>query len=423
MPFLSLPLSRFLWCAVLLGTALLCACQSRRLALAEPGGVTAAVASPTATPGHTRPPVPALNTPPGAPLFREATLAEARSLSAGLRRSEMRLASWTDLEPALQRSLQYAESWSPEERAVEHSGRRITWGEVTASLLLLKSLLPRLDTEPELLSRHFQWLHVAPGVRFTGYYSPVVPASRTRKPGYEHPIYRLPPEIAPALAHCLPMDTCPEEAFAQIIRPETPYHGRAAIDLDGALRGRGLEMAWLQHPFDTYLLMLEGSGILRFDDGTRRAALFAGLNGVKGKSMAGYLIRTGQLPRREATISGMRRWWDAHPERRRAFLEAASGYAFFQYGAENPRGTAGGDLTPWVSMAVDERVLPLGGIVAYDLPAPGRAVRGLGFAHDTGSAIKMRRIDMYTGEGEEAKKQALNIYTQGRVWLLLAKAS
>lgn len=408
--------------AAAVSLTLLCACQPRPNVAAESARDAASTAS-SAVPGHVRPTVPALNTPSDAPLFHAASSEDARRLSARLRKESMGLHSWTELRPALRRSLEYAASWPPEERAVEHSGRLVSWGEVTASLRLLDSLLSRLDAEPELLSRHFQWLRVGPDIRFTGYYSPIVAASRTRKPGYEHPIYRLPPEIAPALARCLPTDSCPEEAFAQIIRPETPYHGRAAIDLDGALRGRGLEMAWLPHPFDTYLLMLEGSGILRFDDGTHQAALFAGLNGTKGKSMAGYLMRTGQLARKDATMEGMRRWWDAHPERRRAFLEAASGYVFFRYGAENPRGTAGCDLTPWASMAVDERVLPLGGIVAYDLPAPGRTVQGLGFAHDTGSAIKLRRIDMYTGEGEDAKKQALNIYTQGRVWLLLAKSS
>ncbi len=421
-----MPVMSRLSCCILLSVTvaglLLCACRPRPNAAAESARDTAPSVS-SVVPGHTRPTVPALNTPSGAPLFHAASSEEARRLSVQLRKESMGLRSWTELRPALRRSLEYAASRTQEERAVEHSGRRVTWSEVTASLRLLDSLLPRLDAEPELLSRHFQWLRVSPDVRFTGYYSPVVAASRTRKPGYEHPLYRLPPEIAPDLAHCLPTDSCPEEAFTRIIRPETPYHGRAAIDLDGALRGRNLEMAWVRHPFDAYLLMLEGSGILRFNDGSHQAALFAGLNGVRGKSMAGYLIRTGQLARKDATMEGMRRWWDAHPERRRAFLEAASGYAFFRYGAENPRGTAGCDLTPWVSMAVDERVLPLGGIVAYDLPAPGQNVRGMGFAHDTGSAIRLRRIDMYTGEGDDAKKQALNIYTRGQVWLLLARSS
>ena len=408
------------------------------LALLLSGCVSSAVgqdASPAAassalvdTPLHTRPPVP--------PLDRKDTFltpvgqAQARSTALALQKDRMGLASWTELAPSLERSLAYTRSWPQDERAFEHSGRRVNWREVTASLELLQTLLPRLDNEPELLAKHFQWLHLTPQTHFTAYYSPSIKASRTRKPGYEYPIYRLPEELAPGLAHCLPTHTCPEEAFAQIIRPETPYFSRAAIDLDNALAGRGLEMAWLQHPFDTYLLMLEGSGMLHFDDGSTQAALFAGLNGNRGQSMAGYLIRTGQVARKDADMEGLRRWWDANPGKRRAFLEAASGYAFFRYGADSPRGTAGCELTPWVSMAVDEQVLPLGGILAYELPTTGRnkagvgdapVLRGLGFAHDTGSAIKLRRIDLYAGEGEDAHQQALSVYTKGHIWLLMAK--
>ncbi|WP_279059761.1 MltA domain-containing protein [Bilophila wadsworthia] len=261
-----------------------------------------------------------------------------------------------------------------------------------------------------------------PEVKFTGYYSPVMQASRTRKPGYEYPIYRLPEELAPDLAWCLPTHSCPEDAFLQVIKPEDPYYSRADIDLDGALKSRNLEMAWLEHPVETYDLMLEGSGILAFDDGTQQAALFAGLNGHSGQSMAGYLIRSGELPRNKASMKGIRQWWDNHPQKRRAFLNASSGYVFFRFGAEHPKGTAGCELTPWVSMAVDPRVLPLGGIVSYALPGQRQGIRrGLGFAHDTGGAIRLRRIDIYTGEGEDAHRQAMTIYNQGQVWLLLAK--
>ena len=366
------------------------------------------------------PAVEALNTP--SPLFGRVSEDGARGQAVRLVKAAMGLRSWTELAPALERSLEYAESWSPDERAAEHSGVRITWGDVASSLEKLKNLLPRLDAHPELLAREFEWLSVEPGVKFTGYYSPIMRASRTRKPGYEHPIYRLPDELAPDLAWCLPSHTCPEDAFLQVIRPETPYFSRADIDLDGALRGRDLEMAWLPHPVATYDLMLEGSGILSFDDGTQQAALFAGLNGQSGQSMAGYLIRTGQLPRNKASMKGIREWWDSHPTKRRAFLDAAKGYVFFRYGSEHPKGTAGCELTPWVSMAVDPQVLPLGGIVAYALPGgKGNVRHGLGFAHDTGGAIRLRRIDMYTGEGEDAHRQAMTIYNQGKVWLLLAK--
>ena len=118
------------------------------------------------------PAVEALDTP--SPLFRRAPAEQARAQIARMDKASMGLRSWMELAPALERSLAYARSWNPDERAAEHSGIRITWGEVVASLEKLKAILPRLDAQPELLEEGFQWLSVAPEVKFTGYYSPVM---------------------------------------------------------------------------------------------------------------------------------------------------------------------------------------------------------------------------------------------------------
>ena len=294
-------------------------------------------------------------------------------------------------------------------------------GEVVASLEKLKAILPRLDAQPELLEEGFQWLSVAPEVKFTGYYSPVMQASRTRKPGYEYPIYRLPEELAPDLAWCLPTHSCPEDAFLQVIKPEDPYYSRADIDLDGALKSRNLEMAWLEHPVETYDLMLEAPAFWPLTTGRSRRPV-RGPERALGPEHGGLPDPFGGTSAQQGSMKGIRQWWDNHPQKRRAFLNASSGYVFFRFGAEHPKGTAGCELTPWVSMAVDPRVLPLGGIVSYALPGQRQGIRrGLGFAHDTGGAIRLRRIDMYTGEGEDAHRQAMTIYNQGQVWLLLAK--
>ncbi len=373
-----------------------------------------------------------------APILVPAGQKTAEAKATSLQKDRQGLASWQDLAPALARSLVYAKKQQQGAYAIEHATKtgpvRITWQQMTQSLELLQSLLPQLDKDPTLLAKHFQWLHLTPKTHFTAYFSPVMAASKVKKAGYTAPLYRLPEEVAPHLAQCLPTHTCPDEAFTKVIRPDPPFLSRASIDLDGGLAKRNLEIAWLKHPFDTYWFMLQGSGLLTFEDGSTQAVLFAGLNGHKGESMAGYLIRTKQVSRKNATLKGMRAWWDkATAKQRRGFLEASSGYAFFRYGPQKPQGSIGGPLTPWVSMAVDQRILPLGGILAYNLPTRGkkdlpgvavgntRTLNGLGFAHDTGGAINMRRIDMYAGEGEGAHAQARQVYTKGDIWLLVKK--
>ncbi len=373
----------------------------------------------------------ALNVP--SPLLVPISKSKATARAKALQKERMGLSSWKELEPALIDSLRYAKAWPQNSRAIEHNGKRITWATIVDSLELLQKLLPRLDKEPALLAENFTWLHLSPKTHFTGYYSPIIKASRVRKKGYTSPIYRMPEELAPELAYCLPTHTCPEEAFARVIRPDPPYFSRVAIDMDKALEGKNLEIAYLQHPVDTYALMLQGSGLLAFEDGTTQAVLFAALNGQSGQSMAGYLMKTKQLAKKDATMEGIRKWWDsASHKKRRAFLTAGSGYVFFRYGAAKPQATIGAPLTPWVSMAADERVLPLGGILAYSIPTTGKdkagvlkgdtqTLNGLGFAQDTGGAIKMRRIDLYAGEGSRGHTGAMSVYTKGDIWLLLKK--
>ncbi len=367
------------------------------------------------------------STPPFVPISQTAAKRQALALN----KFRMGLKSWTELAPALEDALNYTQAWPQSASAIEH--KHIPWSKITSSLKLLKSLLPRLDKNPELLSKHFQWIKISPSSHFTSYYSPVIKASLTKKAGYEYPIYRLPDELAPELAHCLAKHTCPDSVFTKVIRPDPPYFTREEIDLDQALAKKGLEIAWLKHPLDVYALMLQGSGYLDFDTGTDRAVLFAGLNGHSGESMAGYLMRTKNVAKRDATIDGIRAWWDNNPTKRRAFLQATPAYVFFRYGPLEPQSTTGGPLIPWVSLAVDKRVLPLGGILAYYIPTKGKTkagehapthnnyLQGLGFAHDTGGAIKNLRIDLYAGKGEKAHDAAMSVYNKGQIWLLLSR--
>ncbi|MFR0875167.1 MAG: MltA domain-containing protein [Bilophila wadsworthia] len=104
-----------------------------------------------------------------------------------------------------------------------------------------------------------------------------------------------------------------------MIKPEDPYYSRADIDLDGALKSRNLEMAWLEHPVETYDLMLEGSGILAFDDGIAAGGPVRGPERALGPEHGGLPDPFGELPRNKASMKGIRQWWDNHPQKRRAF--------------------------------------------------------------------------------------------------------
>lgn len=179
-----------------------------------------------------------------------------------------------------------------------HGDLAITWGDVADTLVLLEALLPRLDAEPELLAQRFRWVRLTEGASFSGYYEPVVMASRTCKAGYVQPLYGLPSDLRQLdLGRFQPMLTGQRLAYRMSGGEPVPYYARAEIDGEaGVLRGRGLELAWVD-PVDAYFLQVQGSGRLRFEDGSEKALLYAGTNGRPYLSIGQYLSGWGSSRR------------------------------------------------------------------------------------------------------------------------------
>ena len=114
---------------------------------------------------------------------------QAAVLAGKLDRAGQRLHSWKELAPALRASRAHIAGREPGQVAVAHGDVAVTWGDVAKTLDCLEALLPRLDAEPGLLAERFRWVKLKDGAAFSGYYEPVVKASRTRKPGYTAPLY------------------------------------------------------------------------------------------------------------------------------------------------------------------------------------------------------------------------------------------
>src|SRR3546814_2180718 len=70
------------------------------------------------------------------------------------------------------------------------------------------------------------------------------------------------------------VQTCALPIYGRLL----PYYARRAIDA-GALAGRGLELLWLDHPIDAFLLHVQGSGRVDLPDGSVVRVGFAGHNG------------------------------------------------------------------------------------------------------------------------------------------------
>lgn len=337
----------------------------------------------------------------------EVTLHESEAyFISQLKPENQELSSFADMAPTISKSLRYVNSKPASSLAINAPYLKVTWGELARTLVRLRDVLPMLDKDPGLLAQNFRWVALPGGIAYSGYYEPRVAASRVRKPGYEHPIYKVPPDLAAYRAR------------------HGKYHDRKTIEAGKVLAGRDLELAWAKDPVDVFFLEIQGSGKLIFDDGTEAYVNYAGQNGHKYKSSGRIMREKGLLKRGD--IFEQREWFRNNPDRITEILHANPSFVFFKFGGRGPTGAIGYTVDDWLSLATDRKYIPLGSIVAFGVNIPDeklgkKALRGLGFAQDVGGAIKRNRIDIFCGSSERSNYVASHLDARGPAWILLAK--
>lgn len=249
------------------------------------------------------------------------------------------------------------------------------------------------------LSEPLEAVPVAEGgsVRFTGYYSPVVDVRREASDEYRYPLLRRPEDV------------------------DGVWPDRSAIERGIAFEHDELAIAWAKHPLDVYDLQLQGSGFIRFGDGTRHYLAYGGTNRRPYRSIELALERRDASVE-DLSLRGLREWVDADPDVRDTVTRFNPNYGFFRLSDGEARGAAGTRLTPWVSVAADPRHYPLGSVLLARVPVPGipgEYVTRLLLVQDTGGAIRGDdHLDLYTGVGERGLDIAEVTAGYGEVYVL-----
>jgi membrane-bound lytic murein transglycosylase A len=151
---------------------------------------------------------------------------------------------------------------------------------------------------------------------------------------------------------------------------------------------------------------------------------YAAQNGHPYVPVGRLLIERGALAREAVSMQSIRAWMAANPGEAGALMAANPSYVFFrELTGDGPLGSEGVALTAGRSLAVDRVHVALGTPVwldAEDPLDPGRRVRRLMVAQDTGGAIRgIVRGDVFWGSGEAAAERAGRMRSAGRLWLLL----
>ena len=279
-----------------------------------------------------------------------------------------------------------------------------------------------LGSASGFFAEQFETVRVGEGTAFaTGYYEPEIPGSRSFQPGYEVPVYRKPPDL-------VEVDAATAEAAGTPRRGRlengviVPYWERSEIE-DGALAGRGLEIAWAADAIDLFFLQIQGSGRLRLPDGEVMRIGYASQNGRDYVGIGRLMKDRGLLEPGKTTMQDLVAWLRANPEEGKAIMRENKSYVFFQeLTGPGPLGALGLPVTPRASVAADPKFVPLGAPVILELDRA--EANGLWIAQDTGGAIRgANRFDTFWGAGAEAARIAGGMTGRGRAWLLLPKGT
>lgn len=266
----------------------------------------------------------------------------------------------------------------------------------------------------------FTPVRVGDGAAFaTGYFEPEIAGSRTPGPGYQAPVYRRPPDLVDVALGDFSADLAGKTIRGRVDQGKLVlYYDRGAID-DGALAGRGLEIAWAADPIELFFLQIQGSGRLRLPDGSVMRIGYDSQNGRDYVGIGRRLREMNALGPGESTMDGIVRWLRANPEPGRALMRENKSYIFFrELTGPGPVGAMGVAVTPRATVAADPLFVPLGAPVVLDMPH--KVASGVWVAQDTGGAIKgANRFDTFWGAGAEAREIAGGMSSRGQAVLLI----
>ena len=270
-------------------------------------------------------------------------------------------------------------------------------------------------------------------VLFTGYYQPILDARTKAEGEYQYPLYRTPGDLQVIdLGEVNPKYAGEKIGFRVDEGKIKPYFDRQAIDKEWVLQGKGLELVYLKDFLDRYMLQVQGSGVMKIENGEEIKVRYAGSNCFPYTSLREILVDKKKLRPDEASLKEIRKYFNKNPEEIKEYLYQNRRYIFFEEYTGNVRGSEGVDLTAGRSIATDKTIFPGGGLAFVMCRKPllndqGEIIKWepmirFMIDQDAGAAIKgPGRVDIFWGTGKKAGDIAGSMKEKGKLFYLLIK--
>ena len=341
---------------------------------------------------------------------------------------------------AIEKNLEYLNKLDPE-RPFQYGPDTFTCRQVKESqeaFLALVRHSPDAKTLNREIKKHFLVYRAAGRagnnhVLFTGYFEPIYEASLSPDKTYRYPLYKRPDDLIRIDLSLFRDEFKGKSIFARIEGNQVlPYFTRRQIEVEKALKGKHLELAWLKDPLDVAFLHIQGSGRLKLPDGRTISVGYRASNGHPYRSIGRYLIDKGYLSREEVSMQRIREFLTEHPKIMQEALNHNPSYVFFDIMEKGPLGNLNVPLTPGRSIALDARLFPKGALCFISCEKPEVDSRGnitgwedfsrFALNQDTGGAIKgAGRADIFWGSGTYARIAAGHLKHDGLLFILIQK--
>jgi membrane-bound lytic murein transglycosylase A len=271
-------------------------------------------------------------------------------------------------------------------------------------------------------------------VFITSYYEPILKGSLKATNRFSIPLYQVPADLIRLDLFSFDVKFESERQLRGRVQDKVflPYFSREEIDEKNALKGRNLELCWVD-PLDAFLLHIQGSGTIDLGNGRFMFLNYAEKNGHRYEAIGKYLkdvipIERLNLHTMEAYLRGLSR------EELGKVLNLNPSYVFFKASNQRALTSIGVPATDGRTIAVDKRYFPKGGLALLTFDKPKELlsdhsnVKSSEFVsrfvidQDTGGAIVgPGRVDLFWGRGEDGKLYSGVIKAVGRLLYLAPK--
>lgn len=264
---------------------------------------------------------------------------------------------------------------------------------------------------------------------FTGYYEPLLDGSLSPTEEFPEPLYETPEDLIEVDLSRFSEKWSNEKIVGRLNDNRlVPYDSREEIVYMKSLDGRARPIAYVNE-IELFFLQIQGSGLIRLDNGHIIRVNYAQKNGHPYSSIGKFMKE--KLAPDEISLQSIMSYLYDHPDEVRAILSRNRSYVFFREVREGPLGNIEVPLTAGRSIAMDSRVIPRGGLAYIETELPvfeqdtlirWEPVRRFVLVQDTGGAIRDHgRIDIFLGSGDDAAMSAGNLKNSGRSFLIVAR--